>query len=145
LEAYGCANTLQELLTIKSDDIDGRLDMYQSLVQRTKTPKPNPSVSESFLALIRELQALGLDFSMQKIENTLQKKNKIQTKEKDLFKDIEQRLFLRTLYERKKMEKYGRIAPIEVEEEKIQKSQEKQKIIERFKKKESIKLNSKNS
>ena len=45
----------------------------------------------------------------------------------------------------KKMEKYGRIAPIEIEEEKIQKSQKKQKIIERFKKKESIKLNSKNS
>jgi len=135
LEAYGCANTLQELLTIKSDDIDGRLDMYQSLVQRTKTAKPNPSVSESFLALIRELQALGLDFSMQKIENTLKKNTKVQTKEKDLFKDIEQRLFLRTLYERKKMEKYGRISSIEIEEEKIQKSQEKQKIIERFKKK----------
>jgi DNA-directed RNA polymerase subunit beta len=135
LEAYGCANTLQELLTIKSDDIDGRLDMYQSLVQRTKTPKPNPSVSESFLALIRELQALGLDFSMQKIENTLKKNTKVQTKEKDLFKDIEQRLFLRTLYERKKMEKYGRISSIEIEEEKIQRSQEKQKIIERFKKK----------
>jgi hypothetical protein len=145
LEAYGCANTLQELLTIKSDDIDGRLDMYQSLVQRTKTPKPNPSVSESFLALIRELQALGLDFSMQKIENTLKKKNKVQTKEKDLFKDIEQRLFLRTLYERKKMEKYGRITPIEIEEEKIQKSHEKEKIIERFKNKEFIKSNSKNS
>ena len=97
------------------------------------------------MALIRELQALGLDFSMQKIENTLKKKNKVQTKEKDLFKDIEQRLFLRTLYERKKMEKYGRITPIEIEEEKIQKSHEKEKIIERFKNKEFIKSNSKNS
>ena len=69
LEAYGCSNTLQELLTIKSDDIDGRNDMYEALLVRKKINKPNPSIPESFLALIRELQSLGLDFSMKKVEN----------------------------------------------------------------------------
>ena len=66
IEAYGCSNTLQELLTIKSDDIDGRNDMYESILVRKEIEKPNPSIPESFLALIRELQALGLDFSMKK-------------------------------------------------------------------------------
>jgi hypothetical protein len=68
LEAYGCSNTLQELLTIKSDDIDGRNDMYEALLVRKETEKPTPSISEAFLALIRELQALGLDFSIRKFE-----------------------------------------------------------------------------
>jgi DNA-directed RNA polymerase subunit beta len=69
LEAYGCSNTLQELLTIKSDDIDGRNDMYESILVRKEIEKPNPSIPESFLALIRELHALGLDFSIKKFDS----------------------------------------------------------------------------
>jgi DNA-directed RNA polymerase subunit beta len=66
LEAYGCSNTLQELLTIKSDDIDGRNDMYEAILVRKEVEK-TPSIPESFLALIRELHALGLDFSIYKL------------------------------------------------------------------------------
>ena len=66
LEAYGCSNTLQELLTIKSDDIDSRNDMYKSILTCNKVKKPTPSISESFLVLLRELNALGLNLLMKK-------------------------------------------------------------------------------
>ena len=112
LEAYGCANILQELLTIKSDDIDGRRDMHEALISRTETRKPLPSISESFLALIRELNALGLDFSTTKVEKNLEKTNQIKKIEKDLFKEIEQRLHLRILFERKQMERYKKMDPL---------------------------------
>jgi DNA-directed RNA polymerase subunit beta len=102
LEAYGCSNTLQELLTIKSDDIDGRIDMYQSLLTRKPIEKPNPSIPEAFLALIRELNALGLDFSLKKFENGFYSLTKMQNTEKKIFEDLENRLKLRTLLSRKK-------------------------------------------
>lgn len=59
LEAYGAAHLLQELLTIKSDDIKGRTKTYESIVWKEKIPKP--STPESFLVLTRELKALGID------------------------------------------------------------------------------------
>ena len=102
IEAYGCSNTLQELLTIKSDDIDGRNDIYESILIRKEIEKSNPSIPESFLALIRELQALGLDFSMKKFESGLDSLNNLHECEKDIFKEIESRLKLRALLGRKK-------------------------------------------
>jgi DNA-directed RNA polymerase subunit beta len=48
---------LTKLLTIKSDDIDGRNDMYEAILVRKEVEKPTPSIPESFLALIRELHA----------------------------------------------------------------------------------------
>jgi len=92
LEAYGCANTLQELLTIKSDDIDGRNDMYESILVRKDVEKPTPSLPEAFLALIRELNALGLDFSIRKFDGGFYSTTNIQETEKDMFKDLEERL-----------------------------------------------------
>ncbi len=59
LEAYGAAYTLQEILTVKSDDIVGRVKTYEAIVKGQNVPKPG--VPESFKVLIKELQSLGLD------------------------------------------------------------------------------------
>src|SRR6202012_180855 len=58
LEAYGAASTLQEMLTIKSDDVYGRSKAYESIIK--KTPIVGPKVPESFNVLVKELQGLGL-------------------------------------------------------------------------------------
>ncbi len=58
LEAYGAANTLQEMLTLKSDDVYGRSKAYESIIKRTKIV--GPKVPESFNVLVKELQGLGL-------------------------------------------------------------------------------------
>ncbi len=59
LEAYGAAYTLQEILTVKSDDVVGRVKTYEAIVKGQNIPKPG--VPESFKVLIKELQSLGLD------------------------------------------------------------------------------------
>ncbi|MCO0832091.1 DNA-directed RNA polymerase subunit beta [Fructobacillus sp. W13] len=59
LEAYGAAYTLQEILTYKSDDVAGRVKVYESIIKGDAIPKPG--VPESFRVLVKELQALGLD------------------------------------------------------------------------------------
>ncbi len=59
LEAYGAAYTLQEILTVKSDDVTGRVKTYEAIVKGTNIPKPG--VPESFKVLVKELQALCLD------------------------------------------------------------------------------------
>jgi len=59
LEAYGAANTLQEILTVKSDDVVGRVKTYEAIVKGQNIP--TPGVPESFKVLIKELQALALD------------------------------------------------------------------------------------
>jgi DNA-directed RNA polymerase subunit beta len=59
LEAYGAAYTLQEILTVKSDDIVGRVKTYEAIVKGHNVPQPG--VPESFKVLIKELQSLGLD------------------------------------------------------------------------------------
>ena len=59
LEAYGAAYTLQEILTVKSDDVVGRVKTYESIVKGQNIPKPG--IPESFKVLIKELQSLGLD------------------------------------------------------------------------------------
>ena len=107
LEAYGCSNTLQELLTIKSDDIDGRNDMYESILAHRDIEKPTPSIPESFLALIGELHALGLEFYAKRINGGFYSTEKISSVEKDIFKVIEGRLKLRNLLARKKSEYYA--------------------------------------
>jgi DNA-directed RNA polymerase subunit beta len=108
LEAYGSANTLQELLTIKSDDIDGRNDMYESILIRKNVKKPNPSLPEAFLALVRELNALGLEFSVRKFENGFSSTTDFLEVEKDFFQDLESKLKLRILLSRKKSEQLTR-------------------------------------
>ena len=59
LEAYGAAYTLQEMLTVKSDDVVGRVNTYEAIVKGENIPEPG--VPESFKVLVKELQSLGLD------------------------------------------------------------------------------------
>ncbi|MBE6574476.1 MAG: DNA-directed RNA polymerase subunit beta, partial [Ruminococcaceae bacterium] len=59
LEAYGAAYTLQEILTVKSDDVTGRVKTYEAIVKGENIP--NPGVPESFKVLVKELQSLCLD------------------------------------------------------------------------------------
>jgi DNA-directed RNA polymerase subunit beta len=134
LEAYGCSNTLQELLTIKSDDIDGRNDMYESILVRKNIQKPNPSIPESFLALIRELHSLGLDFSLNKFKNGFQKTLGLKEVERDIFKDLETRLKLRALLARKKAEQYAKTTQSIDKNEVVllQKLKEKNEILQKF-------------
>lgn len=66
LEAYGAAHTLQEILTVKSDDVRGRSKVYEAIVKGDNLPEPG--LPESFNVLIRELQGLGLDIEL--IEET---------------------------------------------------------------------------
>ncbi|MDO5457622.1 MAG: DNA-directed RNA polymerase subunit beta [Atopococcus tabaci] len=62
LEAYGASYTLQEILTYKSDDVQGRTNTYEAIVKGE--PIPSPGVPESFRVLVKELQALGLDLKV---------------------------------------------------------------------------------
>jgi DNA-directed RNA polymerase subunit beta len=66
LEAYGAAYALQEMLTIKSDDVEGRLKAYEAIVKGENPPRPG--IPESFNVLVKELQSLGLDVRFEKEE-----------------------------------------------------------------------------
>ena len=63
LEAYGAAYTLQEILTVKSDDVEGRVKTYEAIVKGE--PIPQPGIPESFRVMLKELQSLGLDVVVQ--------------------------------------------------------------------------------
>ena len=67
LEAYGAAHTLQEILTVKSDDVVGRVKTYESIVKGENIPEPG--IPESFKVLIKELQALCLDVKVLNDDN----------------------------------------------------------------------------
>jgi DNA-directed RNA polymerase subunit beta len=62
LEAYGAAHTLQEILTVKSDDVQGRSKVYEAIVKGDNLPEPG--IPESFNVLVKELQALGLSVTL---------------------------------------------------------------------------------
>jgi DNA-directed RNA polymerase subunit beta len=67
LEAYGAAYTLQEILTVKSDDVIGRVKTYEAIVKGENIPEPG--IPESFKVLIKEMQSLGLDVKVLTQEN----------------------------------------------------------------------------
>ena len=67
LEAYGAAYTLREMLTIKSDDIDGRLEAYKALIRGENVP--SAGVPETFFVLTKELKSLALDINIFKKED----------------------------------------------------------------------------
>ena len=69
LEAYGAAYTLQELLTVKSDDVDGRLEVYSSIVNGDYSL--SASTPESFNVLVNELKSACLDIRVEKIDTLL--------------------------------------------------------------------------
>jgi DNA-directed RNA polymerase subunit beta len=67
LQAYGAASTLQEFLTVKSDDVPGRSRMYEAIVKGE--PFLEPGLPESFNVLVKELQSLGLDVELVKTQD----------------------------------------------------------------------------
>lgn len=69
LEAYGAAHTLQEMLTIKSDDVEGRSILYEALIRGKNPPRPKPPAS--FSVLVKELQGLGLELIPEHTEETV--------------------------------------------------------------------------
>ncbi|MEC4982888.1 MAG: DNA-directed RNA polymerase subunit beta [Oscillatoria sp. PMC 1068.18] len=87
LEAYGAAYTLQELLTVKSDDMQGRNEALNAIVKGK--PIPRPGTPESFKVLMRELQSLGLDIAVHKVETAEDGSSK--DVEVDLMADVERR------------------------------------------------------
>ena len=72
LEAYGASYTLQEILTVKSDDVVGRLKTYEAIVKGENIP--TPGIPESFRVLTKELQSLGLDLKMYREDQELELK-----------------------------------------------------------------------
>ena len=62
LEAYGASNILQEMLTVKSDDVNGRTKTYEAIVKGE--PMPEPDLPESFKVLLKEFQSLALDIQL---------------------------------------------------------------------------------
>ena len=67
LEAYGAAHTLQEIITVKSDDVVGRVKTYEAIVKGENVPEPG--VPEGFKVLVKELQSLGLDIKLYSANN----------------------------------------------------------------------------
>jgi len=68
LEAYGASYTLQEILTVKSDDVVGRVKTYEAIIKGNNIPEPG--IPESFKVLLKELQSLGLDVRVLREDNT---------------------------------------------------------------------------
>ncbi len=68
LEAYGASYTLQEILTVKSDDVVGRVKTYEAIIKGRNIPEPG--IPESFKVLLKELQSLALDVKVLREDNT---------------------------------------------------------------------------
>jgi len=83
LYAYGAANILQEMMTIKSDDVVGRVKVYEALVKGN--PIPKSGVPESFRVLIKEFQALGLDITVLNEEGNFVELKELEESEKDIY------------------------------------------------------------
>ncbi len=87
LEAYGAAHVLQEMITIKSDDVVGRVKVYEALVKGT--PIPASGVPESFRVLMKEFQALGLDMTVLDSEGNFVDMKDLEATENDGFLTLE--------------------------------------------------------
>ena len=83
LYAYGAAHILQEMMTVKSDDVTGRVKVYEALVKGEELPKP--SVPESFRVVIKEFQALGLDITVLNKDGKFVELKELEEAEKDSF------------------------------------------------------------
>ncbi len=83
LYAYGAANILQEMMTVKSDDVTGRVKVYEALVKGEDLPKP--SVPESFRVVIKEFQALGLDITVLNKDGNFVELKELEEAEKDSY------------------------------------------------------------
>ena len=85
LYAYGAAHVLQEMITIKSDDVVGRVKVYEALVKGQ--PIPTSGIPESFRVLIKEFQALGLDITVLDKDGNFQELKDLEEDDKDGFED----------------------------------------------------------
>ena len=85
LQAYGSAYTLQELLTVKSDDVIGRVKAYEAIVKGENIPEPG--IPESFKVLVKEMQSLGLNVEILTDEG---KEIEFQETEEDVFSTAEE-------------------------------------------------------
>ena len=83
LYAYGAAHILQEMMTVKSDDVTGRVRVYEALVKGEDLPKP--SVPESFRVVIKEFQALGLDITVLNKDGKYVELKELEEAEKDSY------------------------------------------------------------
>ncbi len=83
LYAYGAASILQEMITIKSDDVVGRVKVYEALVKGL--PIPKSGVPESFMVLIKEFQALGLDITILNKDGNYLELKELEAMERDSF------------------------------------------------------------
>jgi len=83
LYAYGAAHVLQEMITVKSDDVVGRVKVYEALVKGL--PIPKPGVPESFRVLIKEFQALGLDITVLNQECEFVDMKELEKEEEDTY------------------------------------------------------------
>ena len=83
LYAYGAAHILQEMMTVKSDDVTGRVKVYEALVKGEDLPKP--SVPESFRVVIKEFQALGLDITVLNKDGKFVELKELEEAEKDSY------------------------------------------------------------
>jgi len=125
LEAYGAAYALQEMLTIKSDDVTGRVKTYESIVKGENIEKPG--IPESFKVLIKEMQSLGLDVEVLSEEG---KEVKVSRSEDYIMKTVED---LGIDLKEEKAKK------AEAEEEKAEKKEEKEKELKKEVKKDKTK------
>ena len=114
LYAYGAAHILQEMMTVKSDDVTGRVKVYESLVKGEDLPKP--SVPESFRVVIKEFQALGLDITVLDKDGKFVELKELEEAEKDSYvpdTDLESEI----LKEKEANEKENEKTPNELENE----------------------------
>ena len=103
LEAYGAAYTLQEILTVKSDDVVGRVKTYEAIIKGDNIPEPG--IPESFKVLLKEMQSLGLDVQVQREDGT-----EVEMTESIDYGDTELRAMLegdRHYYDRESYSNYG--------------------------------------
>ena len=114
LYAYGAAHILQEMITVKSDDVTGRVKVYEALVKGEDLPKP--SVPESFRVVIKEFQALGLDITVLDKDGKYVELKELEEAEKDTYvpdTDLESEI----LKEKEAQENQGHLEPSELEQE----------------------------
>ena len=114
LYAYGAAHILQEMMTVKSDDVTGRVKVYEALVKGEELPKP--SVPESFRVVIKEFQALGLDITVLNKDGKYVELKELEEAEKDSYvpdSDLESEI----LKEKEANEKNNEVIPTELENE----------------------------
>ena len=88
LEAYGASHTLQEILTVKSDDVVGRVKTYEAIIKGENIPEPG--IPESFKVLLKELQSLGLDVKVyDENRNEVELKESVDYSESDFRVEME--------------------------------------------------------